>query len=90
MPDFLVTEDVKSVGGTSGHEPATEPARPSPLTVWMQSEEALPYEGLWVLMNAALEPQDSDLSPTALKNRHADIGDPTIVYVPRRTVDVGV
>jgi hypothetical protein len=100
--DYLMSDTFKTAGGTGvptgistggSAEPTVGPdmAESNPIARWLRSEMAQRYQGLWVLLSAALEPQDSDLSPTALRDRNPDLSPGSeIAYVPATTVQLGV
>jgi len=48
---------------------------------WLRTPEARSYSGEWVLLSASARPLDSDLSPTALANRHTPANGQVIVFV---------
>ena len=93
MPDYVFA-DFTTAGGTVGTattvQPAPSVAPESPAARWAHSEGAQPYEGRWVLLNPSLDALDSDLSPTALKDRHPQFpSGSTIVFVPATTIRLG-
>jgi hypothetical protein len=88
--EVLVAE-FKSAGGTVRGELAQPVVEHSPLAAWLRSEQASHYQGLWVRLSAEMTPVDSDLSPTALRDRAAAADQPgTIVFVAPSSVDLGV
>jgi hypothetical protein len=67
--------------------PAVEPGG---LAEWVNSPEAAPYQGRWVLLGEAFEVLDVDDSPGALLGRHGDVASPTIVFVSPRSARLAV
>lgn len=100
MVDYLVSDDFKTAGGTgvptgiSTGAPLPETAvavEESPVVRWLRSELAQRYQGLWVLLSPSMEPQDNDLSPSALKERNPDPPEGCeFVFVPATSVQLGV
>jgi hypothetical protein len=91
MPNFVLA-DFNTAGGTVATtvHSGTSVASETPVSQWMHSEQAQQYEGRWVLLSDALVPLDSDLSPSALKARHAQSPPGSvIVFVPATTVRLG-
>jgi hypothetical protein len=92
MPDYVFA-DFTTAGGTVGTatvQPAPSVAPESPAARWAHSEGAQQYEGRWVLVSQSLDALDSDLSPTALKDRHPQLpSGSTIVFVPPTTIRLG-
>lgn len=91
MPNYLLA-DFNTAGGTvaTNIEQGTSVSVESPLGVWLRSESAHPYEGLWVLLSRSLEPLDSDLSPSALRSRNPSPPEGSaIAFVPPTTVRLG-
>jgi hypothetical protein len=87
--------DLKTAGGldpargaTGPAGPATPMAQPSPIAAWLATPLARQFAGRWVLLNEDINPVDADLSPTALKNRHANSGGRgVIVFVQPGTAE---
>jgi hypothetical protein len=91
MPDYILAE-FNTAGGTVAAtvERGTNSTPESPLSVWLRSEGARAYEGRWVLLDPALTVLDTDLSPTALRERHPNLpADSAIVFVPVTMVRLG-
>jgi hypothetical protein len=80
-------EDIGS-GGTRSDVPPTRPSittvDPVGLSDWINSAEAAPYQGKWVLLSDGLDVLDADESPGAILDRHSDVTSPTIVFVQPR------
>ncbi len=93
MAEFLFADDFKTAGGTVASSVADGMSRSeeSVYALWARSEAAKRFQGFWVLLNAALEPRDMDLSPSALRERHATPAEgEAVVFVPATTVQLGV
>lgn len=93
MPDYVFA-DFTTAGGTVNPTATIQPTAPaapeSPAARWAHSEGAQRYEGRWVLLSGSLDPLDTDLSPTALKDRHPQLpSGSTIVFVPPTTIRLG-
>jgi hypothetical protein len=78
----------QSAGGTGPNGPtgASGPvqgtvATEEPWQAWLRTSDARRFNGEWVLLSAATRPIDSDLSPTALANRHTPSAGEVIVFV---------
>ncbi len=67
--------------GASGPVQVRTPVAEQPWETWLRSAEARGYDGEWVLLTADARPLDSDLSPTALANRHTAGRGQVIVFV---------
>lgn len=93
MPDYVFA-DFTTAGGTvettTTVQPAPSVAPESPAARWACSEGAQQYEGRWVLLSQSLDALDSDLSPTALKDRHPQLpSGSVIVFVAPTTIRLG-
>lgn len=91
MPEYVLA-DFTTAGGTvpMAVQPGTAVEQESPIAAWARSESARAYEGSWVLLSSSLDPLDHDLSPTALKDRHPQLPNGSmIVFVPASMVRIG-
>jgi hypothetical protein len=79
-----------TAGGTAAApdvEREGSPHAPPDLIAWLQSEQAQRYAGLWVFLED-WQPGDSDLSPSALLERHRGQGNGVMVFVEPRDIQI--
>jgi hypothetical protein len=92
MMHEYVLADFSTAGGTvatSVHS-GTSAMPESPVAVWVRSEQARRYEGRFVLLSDSQVPLDSDLSPSALADRHQQLpAGSTLVFVPATRIRLG-
>lgn len=92
MATPFAASSYQSAGGTGPATGATGPVGPVTSEVsespraerwqaWLLTPEARGYDGEWVLLTADNRPLDSDLSPTALAQRHRPASGQVIVFV---------
>jgi len=82
--DFSAYSATYRSGGATGVLPRSNPSgtpNEESIVGWLRSPDARNYEGQWVLFRLPNIVLDSDLSPSALKSRHADEESPLIAYV---------
>jgi hypothetical protein len=58
------------------------------LSEWRSSNAASPYRGRWVLLSDELQVIDDDETPAALVERHPQMTNPLVVFVPEEEPDV--
>jgi len=90
-PEYVLA-DFSTAGGTvatSVHS-GTSAVPESPVSLWVRSEQARRYEGRFVLLSDGQVPIDSDLSPSALTDRHQPPpAGSTLVFVPANRIRLG-